>query len=305
MSNKNGVYLSPSAVESAIREHAKAVHVHEPNRNVDDTIRQIHYDRFLCRVFSEGAESDWVLKGGSAMLARIPSTRRTLDIDIFRNGYDLDESLADLKRLAAIDLHDYFTFVFDSVRSISNGDNQPYLTGINVSFKMFLGAKQLENVNIDLVEHTGKLDIGKAVEPRNRVKVGQLSTFPYRLYPIANQFADKVCAVVELVNGRESTRVKDLVDLTIILTTQSLNASELYRALFDEANKRKLNWPLDFRIPKSWTDMQFRKSSKNTGAENYSLGETESLAQKMLNRLYELGESSQAEWSPEQRKWLG
>lgn len=298
------IYTSAKAVEAAIKSRATKVNAENPELLVNDVIRQIHFDRFLSRVFSEGSESEWVLKGGSAMLARIPSTRHTLDIDMFRLGYDLDQSLSDLKRLADTDLHDFFKFRFISSNSIANGDNQPYLNGIHVSFEMFLGLKRLENINVDLVEHVGALNGEDLMEPLNRVQVGNLITFPYRLYPIANQLSDKVCAVVELVNGHESTRVKDLVDLVMIMTTQTFNASELYRALSQESKKRKLVWPLEFYIPKSWTEVRFKNIAEGTGAESYSLKDAELLVQRMLNRLYELGESSQAEWSPEQCKWM-
>ncbi|QTB90050.1 nucleotidyl transferase AbiEii/AbiGii toxin family protein [Bifidobacterium saguini] len=59
----------------------------------------------------------------------------------------------------------------------------------------------------------------EVIDPRNRPTLEKLETYPYRLYPIANQIADKVCAVVELIHGRESTRIKDLVDLVTIAIT--------------------------------------------------------------------------------------
>jgi hypothetical protein len=52
---------------------------------MDQRIRLEHFNRFLSRDFSEGPDSEWVLKGATGLLARVPSTRATLDIDLYRN----------------------------------------------------------------------------------------------------------------------------------------------------------------------------------------------------------------------------
>jgi len=62
-------------------------------------------------VFSEGADSKWLLKGGTGMLARLPSTRTTLDIDLYRDGFTLDQAIADLRRLADTDLGSFEAFI--------------------------------------------------------------------------------------------------------------------------------------------------------------------------------------------------
>ena len=46
---------------------------------VDAQIRQARFDRFLLRVFADGEESEWLLKGGMSMLAREPRARTTKD----------------------------------------------------------------------------------------------------------------------------------------------------------------------------------------------------------------------------------
>ena len=41
-----------------------------------ERIRMEYFNRFLCRVFSEGPDSEWVLKGGTALLAVDPGHAR-------------------------------------------------------------------------------------------------------------------------------------------------------------------------------------------------------------------------------------
>jgi hypothetical protein len=129
MSESGCGYRDAKAVEMAIKAAAKATHASDPKRNVADLIRQAYYDRFLSRVFSEGDDSEWVLKGGNGMLARVSNARRTLDADLYREGYGRDEALSELRRLAETDLGDFFRFVYRTRRPIMGDDNQPYANG--------------------------------------------------------------------------------------------------------------------------------------------------------------------------------
>ena len=75
------------------------------------------------------------------MLARIPTARRTLDADLYRTGYNKDQALSDLRRLAAVDLGDHFWFVYREHHAILAGDAQPYADGYRVTFDAYLGVK--------------------------------------------------------------------------------------------------------------------------------------------------------------------
>lgn len=176
-SDEPGRYESAAAVEAAIKAAAKNMSGMDPSKSVGGLIRQAHFDRFLSRIFAD-PDGGWVLKGGSAMLARIPSTRRTLDMDLFRNGYGIEESLDDLIRLAGVDLHDFFRFEFVRATRTLKGDNQPYADGCRVSFKQYLGVKQLENISIDLVAHAGSPRTFDVMEPANRLPLTKLETHP-------------------------------------------------------------------------------------------------------------------------------
>ena len=93
-------YPDARAVEMAIKTAAQATFVVDSSVSVSERIRQAYFDRLLCRVFSEGPSSQWVLKGGTGMLARVPNARATMDIDLFVNGYTLGQALVRLRALA-------------------------------------------------------------------------------------------------------------------------------------------------------------------------------------------------------------
>ncbi|MDR0594411.1 MAG: nucleotidyl transferase AbiEii/AbiGii toxin family protein, partial [Bifidobacteriaceae bacterium] len=174
------------AVEMAIKSAAIRAHEADPRLLVSDLIRQAYYDRFLTRVFWEGEASQWVLKGGGGMLARVPNARRTLDADLYHEGYTADQEVADLRRVADRDLGDFFRIVYTSHRVILAQDIQPYTEGYRVIFEARLGPKPGDTIKVDLSTHVGATDAVTVAEPANRLPVAKLVTAPYRLYPVVN-----------------------------------------------------------------------------------------------------------------------
>lgn len=144
-------------MEMAIKSATQAAHNVGPSVSVVERIRQATFDRLLCRVFSEGLSSEWVLKGGTGMLARVPNARATKDIDLFVNGYTPEQALVSLRALSRLDLFDYFRFEYSKHTESLAGDQQPYANGYRVIFPVFLGTKQLSDISVDLVAGVGEL----------------------------------------------------------------------------------------------------------------------------------------------------
>ena len=94
--------------------------------SVDAQIRQARFDRFLSRVFAEGERSEWLLKGGMSMLARVPRSRTTKDVDLAAlRASDLAEAERALAALAEADLGDHLTFRLIRSTPTGLGENQP------------------------------------------------------------------------------------------------------------------------------------------------------------------------------------
>lgn len=90
---RNDGYASPGAVESAISAAARKASNTDPSLTIQERIRLEYFHRFLSRVFSEENDSNWMLKGGAGMLARVASARTTTDVDVFRRSASLDAAL--------------------------------------------------------------------------------------------------------------------------------------------------------------------------------------------------------------------
>jgi hypothetical protein len=301
MNDETKNYKDPRAVQMVIKSAAAATHKADPSRKVEDLIRQAYYDRFLSRVFSEDSDSEWVLKGGSGMLARVPNARRTLDADLYREGYDKDKALADLRRVAGIDLGDFFQFVYREHHAILADHIQPYTDGYRVTFDAFLGQGQIDTIKVDLSTHVGATDNLTVVDPANRLDIPKLSSSPYRLYPVANQIADKVCATLaEYRGGRPSSREKDLVDLVVIAVTQEVEAPSLGAAITSEACLRRLELPTVFAVPSTW-GTTYTKLAKGTPAEPYSIDAAKALMARFINPVLVGG--AVGTWHPETQSW--
>lgn len=296
----NDPYPNARAVESAIKDAAKRAHQQDDRRQIGELIRQAHYDRFLCRVFADGADSAWVLKGGTGMLARVPNTRSTLDADLFNAIDDLDQALTGLRRAAQHDLGDHYRFSYREHHSILDDGIQPYISGYRVVFDAYLGAKLVATIKIDLSSGPAKYPNLTATAPANRLDLPRLITHPYRLYPVPNQVADKVCATITEYRGRPSSREKDIVDLVIIARTQELEAQALHGALGSEARKRALRLPDHFEIPARW-GRSYSRMVKGTPADGVSIDNAKSLMGRFLDPI--LTGSAAGTWSPQESSW--
>ena len=245
-------YADGKGVESAIKAAAQKAQADDPSLTISERIRLEYFNRFLSRVFSEGPDSEWMLKGGTGMLARVPSTRATRDIDLYRGGYGLDEAVADLRRLAEVDLGDHFRFVYTGHHEILTGEAQPYTEAYRVQFDTYIGAQKKSRIGIDLSRGAGITAEPTIAAPASALNLPRLVQFDYRLYPVVDQIADKVCATMQLYDGKPSSRERDLVDLIVLAVTQDIDGAALANAITTEARRRRME-PFDhLAIPSPW-----------------------------------------------------
>jgi hypothetical protein len=112
-------YADPRALRFAIADRLRPL-AKERAVALDDLLRQFAYDRLLCRVFASDPER-WVLKGATAMLARIgPQARHTLDVHLLHREDGLPEAELTLRRAAEVDLHDFFVFTLGAAQRLTD-----------------------------------------------------------------------------------------------------------------------------------------------------------------------------------------
>lgn len=293
-------YKSAAAVESAIRDAARSAFAADKSMSTQDRIRQEHFRRFLSRVFSEHDQSEWLLKGGTGVLARVASGRRTTDIDLFRANNTLDGALAELIRLARIDLGDHFRFVYTKHHMVVGGDQQTYTEGYGVDFDVYIGVDRKEPLHVDLVVGVTVTDEVTTSAPANRLDLPRLPSNDYRLYPVVDQIADKVCATMADYSGRPSSREKDLV---VLAATQAVDADALQLAIRAEARVRSLSPFTEMTIPPNWGRSYSRDAKSVPYCTDYRTVELAAgLMQTFIDPVLR-GEAYGLIWSPESLAW--
>jgi len=218
-------------------------------------VRRFVFGRFLARVFHDDS-APWVLKGGTAVLARVHDARTTKDVDLLNEELDLERAIQALRSAVALDLHDHFRFVVTYVETNLGGAGQPELDGCRVSIDAYCGAKKTA-FGVDLV--TGSL-MTTAPEVRTVpvLDLRGLQAPTIRLYPVVDHIADKLCATQAMYGtdgNRRSSRVRDLVDLVVFTRSQDVDGGELINAIRGEWTHRGLPGSATFDPPSTWEQL--------------------------------------------------
>ncbi len=186
------------------------------------------------------------------MLARTTSARYTKDTDMVYEGDGIDEAIEELRGLSSIDLGDHLEYRLVSASPIV--EEQEYREGCRVVFEAVLGGtKTIADVSVDLVVNDAPLTRTDTMAPAARLPIEGLEHFDYVVYPVEESVADKVCATMATYpGGRRSSRVRDLVDLVIYLTTENLDGNELARCLDRELRMGHMGERRPFSVPEAW-----------------------------------------------------
>lgn len=296
-------YTNASGVESAIKQAASQAAKNNTSLDKNKLIQMEYFNRFLSRVFSDGDDSEWVLKGGTGILARVPSTRSTTDVDLTVKSFTLDQALEQLKKLAQVDLGDHFRFEYVTHEPIISSEAQPYTYGYSVIFNVFIGTNRKNNVKVDLAAGAGITDEVTTLKPEGALNLPKLTSNPYRVYPVVDQIADKVCATMNQYPGSFSSREKDLVDIVVLAKTQEINGSKLSHAISSEIARRQMETFTNFVVPKNWGDGYARQSRQVPHCENFrKVEQAAELAAKLINPALD-GNANGKKWSPVTLTW--
>lgn len=230
-----------SAVQSRLKEAAKT-----SGRPVNEIRRQYFTQRFLARVYAE-ERPEWILLGGSALLARIPGARHSKDID-FVHPHDLTAATTALTNMLAAASPDPFSF--DIGDRVPTDDNH-----LTLKVTVRLGATTIDTFTIDITNRPG-FAVVDTVQPQSVITIDDVDDLPpFLIAPLAQQVADKICAMYEIHHHSgiavASSRYRDLVDLVIITTHRDtvLTADATITALIAEQQRRVITIPTDIPAP--------------------------------------------------------
>lgn len=216
-------------------------------------------ERLLARQFTR-ADPPWLLKGGYAMELRYrPKARTTRDVDLTvteAGTGTLAGRLAairdELQEAADIDLGDHLVFRIGSPKGELPGAP---LGGARFPVETLLAGRVYGRFHLDL--GFGDAVVGTAEPLVGEDFLGFAGIAPGRVLaiPKPQQFAEKVHAYTYPWTDRSNTRVKDLVDLVLLIERGTLAPKAVAAALQATFATRHTH-PLPARLPdppEAWT----------------------------------------------------
>jgi hypothetical protein len=225
-------YATAGAFRRALEERLKRASLTDqidPNR----LRRQVSFDRLLARLFREES-APWVLKGGYALELRFKAARSTVDIDL---------TVQQVAASASGDQNQIVREMLQSAADVSLGDWFEFVVGpasMDLTAAPYGGARYPVEARMD--ERTFArfhLDAGVGdvvMRPLETIVCGDWLGFAgiesSRVLMIAReqQFAEKIHAYT-LPRNAANSRVKDLVDLALLIGSGGLDKQRILEAL--------------------------------------------------------------------------
>jgi hypothetical protein len=290
-------YGSPAAFRRALTDKLKEL-AKTSRWTLQQLQRQIAYDRLLERLYL--VDEGWIVKGAIALLARDLGVRATLDIDVYRN-VAREVAEADLGRAAEMDIGDWFRFEIGAPRPVADAAG-----GVRLPVTALIGTTMWAAFHVDLVgtelRMTGEPE---AVPPLARVVMPDVEQHGYRVYPLVDHVADKVCAMFERHGTTEapSTRYKDLVDLVAIVLEASVEAEPQIAAFQSEAERRRVQLPERLTVPdrRLWEPGYSAEAARSLLPVAHTLDEALIVVTPFLDPL--LDATARGTWQPRDARW--
>ncbi|MCZ9309742.1 nucleotidyl transferase AbiEii/AbiGii toxin family protein [Corynebacterium uberis] len=250
MAQKPKARRTHGKISSALKEEAKS-----KGKSVTDAYNQFFRETFLNLVME--SQSGWVLKGGSGIYCRIPGARQTKDLDLYRqenptSSWESAEILVDTMNGKRTGPYEFRLSHPKSTRSGGAVESER----ISVSVRYGVEHNELVHFTVDV---SGDIKAADVVEPLTVSATFEVVTeflpqeFFVYVYPVANQMADKVCAMYERYGsnppGKPSTRYRDLYDLALMARSLSVKYADLKRALDEQQVVRRFSLPSTLVVP--------------------------------------------------------
>ncbi|MBI1792164.1 MAG: nucleotidyl transferase AbiEii/AbiGii toxin family protein [Acidobacteria bacterium] len=262
-------YKTAGAFRKALEERLKRTSLTE-QIDLNRLRRQVSFDRLLARLFRL-ERAPWVLKGGYALELRFKTARSTVDIDLTVRrveasplaGGDTNEVVREMLQSAAdVPLGDWFEFTIgppaiDLTAAPSGGARYP------------VDARMDERIFARFHLDAGIGDV--VMEPletiacRDWLGFAGIECCQVRMIAREQQFAEKIHAYT-LPRNAANSRVKDLVDIALLVESGGLDTKRILDALcltFEHRGKHQL--PEDLVPPPADWQIPFQALAKECG----------------------------------------
>lgn len=217
------------ALEARLMNIARA-----ENTDVQRLRRQVAFDRLLTRLFYDPS-APWALKGGYAMELRLAKARATRDIDLTvrmpsragRVGTNA-ALLAMLQAAAATDLGDFFAFHIGE--RVLDLDAAPY-GGARFPVEARMDGRPFSRFHLDAGVGDATLEPRDALRGRDWLAFAGIPAAVFTAISREQQFAEKYHAYTRPRGDRPNSRVRDLLDMALLIGEGHLDPNRMTEAL--------------------------------------------------------------------------
>jgi hypothetical protein len=261
-------YKTPTALRRALEDRLMALAGKEGG-DIQRYRRQAAFDRLLCRLFQDET-SPWLLKGGYAMELRIRAARTTRDIDLalrqlpgIPRKWRAETVTAMLRQAAAINLDDGFMFAIgDPALDL---DAAPY-GGARFPVDAQMAGRRFAQFHLDVSAGDVLREPYEMLEGRDWFGFAGLPRVRIPAVSREEQFAEKLHAYTLPRVGRPNSRVKDLVDLVLLIEQGELDIARLPKAIRDTFQRRKTHEiPTTLAVPPASWSVPFAELARECG----------------------------------------
>jgi predicted nucleotidyltransferase component of viral defense system len=216
-------YATATAFRTALEERVRQRSIADGTA-IERMRKRVAIERFIARLQVQPS-SPWFLKGAFALDLRFRDRARTtkdldlgIDVSLLGNEPLERDVVAGLLRQAAeCPLEDFFVFSIP-------GEGQEILQEPGARAYRFtvhaaLGGRIFEQFKVDVGTKSELVAPVEEVSESDMLAFAGIAPARFRAISLAQQFAEKVHAFTRKWEDRENTRVKDLVDMTLILET--------------------------------------------------------------------------------------
>jgi predicted nucleotidyltransferase component of viral defense system len=218
--------------------------------------RSVAFERFLVRLAADDPGL-WVLKGGTALEVRFGQLARpTQDVDVAFAGPSAADVAVDrvLDALSEDPHGDLFTFDVTDRRTLSVEEHRGAVIRLSVS--AFLDGRVFERFVVDLVSAEGVPIPADFIEIGSQLEFADLPTVELSVLGLNAHFSEKLDAFCRQFEGRANTRVKDLVDLVLLIDDglpPSTELVETVRTTFADRGRPEPSAELP-PVPELWSE---------------------------------------------------
>ena len=236
-----GPYETPQAFRAALGARLRNI-AQSRGTDLQRLQRRVAFERLLARLFAPDSPP-WLLKGGYALELRLADrARSTLDLDLsvpksmhlqapIVAGDDVSRVhvvYEHLQQAAERDLNDGFEFMIGRPREEPLGAPGG---AVRCSVEARSAGRTFAEFHLDVGLGDAVLGQPDWVEGSALLSFAGIPAAHVALYPVAQQFAEKVHAYTFPWKDRDNTRVKDLVDLVLLVHSGLLEPERVRRAL--------------------------------------------------------------------------